>query len=163
MRAGDRWASVRSDERGRELRVGERRAAVRADETGTEMRVEDRWASVRREEPSRAGYWSGESGWRDEGERRRTDDSGSGRDRDDRGWDDRGWEQRPAMAALPAGSTEPASSWDQGWSEPEREPARRGGRYRDDGQEFGYPPDGDVPRAGAARRLDFEPSDERWR
>ena len=51
VRTGDRWASVRSDERGRELRMGERRAAVRADESGTELRIEDRWAAVRRDEP----------------------------------------------------------------------------------------------------------------
>src|SRR5947207_10012399 len=51
VRTGDRWASVRSDERGRELRMGERRAAVRADESGTELRIEDRWAAVRRDGP----------------------------------------------------------------------------------------------------------------
>ena len=45
--AGDRWAEVRADDRGRELRMGERRASVRADETGTHLRVEDRWAAVR--------------------------------------------------------------------------------------------------------------------
>jgi hypothetical protein len=65
----DRWASVRSDDRGRELRMGERRAALHADESGTEFRMEDRWASVRREDrhedareplPRRDGRWSGD-------------------------------------------------------------------------------------------------------
>ncbi|MFI6230003.1 hypothetical protein ACIBCR_22140 [Micromonospora echinospora] len=46
--AGGRWATVRDDEHGRELRMGERRAAVHADGDGTEMRVEDHWAAVRR-------------------------------------------------------------------------------------------------------------------
>ncbi|GAA1880120.1 hypothetical protein [Asanoa iriomotensis] len=65
-RAGDRWAAVRSDDRGRELRMGERRASVRSDDTGTEYRVEDRWAAVRREDDREAGAaewyadaWSG--------------------------------------------------------------------------------------------------------
>ncbi|MFI6759240.1 hypothetical protein ACIBF5_08870 [Micromonospora sp. NPDC050417] len=71
-RAGDRWASVRNDERGSELRMGERRAAVRADESGTELRVEDRWASMRREEPRREESWRAEP---------RRDESGWGGDR----------------------------------------------------------------------------------
>jgi hypothetical protein len=50
MRAGDRWASLHSDDRGREFRVGERRAAMHSDGYGgTELRIEDRWAAVRRE------------------------------------------------------------------------------------------------------------------
>lgn len=49
VRAGDRWASLRSDDRGRELRMGERRAAMHSDGSGTELRIEDRWAAVRRE------------------------------------------------------------------------------------------------------------------
>jgi hypothetical protein len=48
--AGDRWASVRADDRGRELRMGERRSSVRSDDRGTEYRVEDRWQALRREE-----------------------------------------------------------------------------------------------------------------
>ncbi len=63
MRAGDRWATVRDDDRGHELRVGERRAEVHTDNTGTEYRMADRWASVRRDEPRR-GADSGD-GWRD--------------------------------------------------------------------------------------------------
>ncbi|SCL14768.1 hypothetical protein [Micromonospora inyonensis] len=46
--AGGRWATVRDDEHGRELRMGERRAALHADGDGTELRVEDHWAAVRR-------------------------------------------------------------------------------------------------------------------
>ncbi|AEB47633.1 hypothetical protein [Micromonospora maris] len=63
LRAGDRWAAVRDDERGRELRVGERHAEVNADHTGTEYRMADRWASVRHGEPRRAA--DGDEGWRD--------------------------------------------------------------------------------------------------
>lgn len=64
-RSGDRWASVRSDDRGRELVMGEHRQAVRAD--GREMHVEDRWASVRRDDDrvidaeggdNGSGFWS---------------------------------------------------------------------------------------------------------
>lgn len=47
---GDRWASMRADEHGRELRMGERLSSVRSDAHGTELRVEDRWAAVRRAE-----------------------------------------------------------------------------------------------------------------
>jgi hypothetical protein len=50
MRTGDRWAAVRTDERGQELRMGSRRAAVRSDDTGTELHLEDRWAQVRRDD-----------------------------------------------------------------------------------------------------------------
>ncbi|WP_203997862.1 hypothetical protein [Micromonospora lutea] len=63
LRAGDRWAAVRDDDRGRELRVGERRAELHADPAGTEYRVEDRWASVRRDEPRRDV--PGDDAWRD--------------------------------------------------------------------------------------------------
>src|SRR5690606_14968643 len=45
--AGGRWASVRTDERGSELRVGERRASRHSYDDGSEVRIEDRWASVR--------------------------------------------------------------------------------------------------------------------
>jgi hypothetical protein len=48
--AGDRWASLRTDDRGRELRMGERRSSVRSDDRGTEYRVEDRWQALRRED-----------------------------------------------------------------------------------------------------------------
>jgi hypothetical protein len=54
VRASDRWASVRGDDRSREYRMGERRAAMQSDESGTEVRIEDRWAAVRREEGRRA-------------------------------------------------------------------------------------------------------------
>ena len=63
LRAGDRWAAVRDDDRGRELRVGERHAELNADHTGTEYRMADRWASVRHGEPRRAA--DGDEGWRD--------------------------------------------------------------------------------------------------
>ncbi|MEV6693285.1 hypothetical protein AB0M35_17625 [Micromonospora sp. NPDC051196] len=63
LRAGDRWAAVRDDDRGRELRVGERHAEVNADHSGTEYRMADRWASVRRDEPRRAA--GGDEGWRE--------------------------------------------------------------------------------------------------
>lgn len=82
VRAGDRWASVRSDERGRELRMGERRAAVHSDSSGTELRIEDRWAAVRRE----AGITG--AAWRFEDEDQRLDARGDFPYRDHR--DDRG-------------------------------------------------------------------------
>ncbi|MGC5029209.1 hypothetical protein [Micromonospora sp. DT229] len=63
LRAGDRWAAVRDDERGREFRAGERRAEMHADHAGTEYRMADRWASVRHGEPRRAA--DGDEGWRD--------------------------------------------------------------------------------------------------
>jgi hypothetical protein len=56
MASGGRWASVRSDDQGHELRIGERRSAVRSDGRGTELRVEDRWAALRRDEPIDAPY-----------------------------------------------------------------------------------------------------------
>ncbi|MER7459685.1 hypothetical protein [Micromonospora sp. NPDC126480] len=63
LRAGDRWAAVRADDRGRELRMGERRAEVLADESGAEFRVADRWAAVRRDEPGRDREESWRGGW----------------------------------------------------------------------------------------------------
>lgn len=159
MRAGDRWATMRNDERGRELRMGERRAAVHADESGTEMHIEDRWAAVRREEPRRDGR-SRDGGGRDD------DRWGDDRGWRDAGWDARDdggdWDRRGGPAALPAGGMEQPASWGQGWSEPEREPVRRGRRYRDD-EGYGYPPADDAPRAGRGRRMDYEYSDDRWR
>ncbi len=55
VRVGDRWAEVRSDSHGRELRMGERRASVSTTDTGSHVRVEDRWAAVRRDEPAGRG------------------------------------------------------------------------------------------------------------
>lgn len=87
VRAGDRWAAVRSDDRGRELRMGERRAELHSDESGTELRVEDRWASVRREDHRRDDARRDEA-WRDEGRsdggRRRDEDRRPEQPREDR-------------------------------------------------------------------------------
>ncbi|WP_200210242.1 hypothetical protein [Micromonospora coerulea] len=142
LRAGDRWASVRDDEHGREVRVGERRAAVHADGAGTEYRVEDRWASVRRGEPRRDQERDAEPG------------RGGG------GWAE---ESRPA---LPAGGVPVPDEWRPPtqrtappageWRAAEPEPARYG-RPRGEDHRYGYPPQDDVPRAGAARSAD------RWR
>jgi len=121
MRAGDRWASVRTDDRGRELRMGERRAAMHSDETGTEMRFEDRWTSVRRDEP-RVRY-----------------DEPTSR------WDEERWERRGGPAALPAASSAP--TWDdQGWHEDE---APRAGRRRYDWDE--EPEEATTPRSRPRR------------
>ncbi|WBB48756.1 hypothetical protein O3597_27450 [Verrucosispora sp. WMMA2044] len=84
LRAGDRWAAVRDDDRGREVRVGERRAELHADPVGTEYRVEDRWASVRRDEPRRA---AGDDAWRD------------------------GWGEPEGRPALPAGGVPVPHEW----------------------------------------------------
>ncbi|HEX2773044.1 MAG TPA: hypothetical protein VHN18_11530 [Micromonosporaceae bacterium] len=70
-RAEDRWASVRDDAEGREVRVGQRRAAVRADDTGTDMRVEDRWVAVQQAHaPGERSAGGGDAGerWADNGD-----------------------------------------------------------------------------------------------
>jgi hypothetical protein len=92
VRGGERWAAVRSDERGSELRVGERRASRHSDERGSELRIEDRWAAVRRD----AGL-----------------DSESG------GYDSADARPDYRRPALPATSSEP--SWNDIWEEPERQ------------------------------------------
>ncbi|MFG2011978.1 hypothetical protein ACGFNF_23255 [Micromonospora sp. NPDC048868] len=150
LRAGDRWAAVRDDDRGRELRVGERRAEVHADATGTEYRVADRWASVRRDEPRR------------------------GPDRADDGWRG-GWPEPDGAPALPAGGVPVPDEWraprqrgqqpearhDAGQPEAHRtrraepEPQRYGRRQQE--EPYGYPPQDDEPRPGGARNAD------RWR
>lgn len=57
VHTGDRWAEVRDDGRGRELRLGERRTSVSSTDTGSQVRIEDRWAAVRREDAAgRADY-----------------------------------------------------------------------------------------------------------
>ncbi|WP_422734614.1 hypothetical protein ACN26Y_09375 [Micromonospora sp. WMMD558] len=115
-KAGDRWAAVREDDRGRELRMGERRAEVLADQTGTEFRVADRWASVRRDEPGRdrADAWRGS------------------------------WAEPEGRAALPAGGVPVPDEWRvprQRQPEPERapEPGRYGYPHQDDGHRAGGP------------------------
>jgi len=106
VRAGDRWAAVRNDERGSELRMGERRTSVHSDERGSELRIEDRWAAVRRDEP-RAGR------------------------QDSVSWDGDRWTDQRSQRALPAHSDEPsAAEWLNQWPPPEQEPRRR--RYADD-------------------------------
>ncbi|WP_205807257.1 hypothetical protein [Micromonospora sp. HNM0581] len=85
LRAGDRWAAVRDDDRGRELRVGERRAEVHADPAGTEYRVQDRWASVRRDDSRRDA--AGEGAWHD------------------------GWSEPESHPALPAGGVPVPQEW----------------------------------------------------
>jgi hypothetical protein len=108
MQSGDRWASVRADEHGRELRMGERRTSMHADQSGAEFRVEDRWAALRRESPEdqrwapepgralpagrdadnrRTDHWDRRDGWRDAA----PGNGGPGRE----AWEQRqGWEQR---------------------------------------------------------------------
>ena len=58
MRDGDRWAEVRSDDRGRELRMAERHAERHVDETGTQLRIVDRWSTVREERIPGTSDWS---------------------------------------------------------------------------------------------------------
>ncbi|WP_341717945.1 hypothetical protein QQG74_29745 [Micromonospora sp. FIMYZ51] len=100
LRAGDRWAAVRDDDRGRELRMGERRAEVHADNAGTEYRVADRWASVRRDEPRR------DDARRDEV---RQDEPRRGADGDE-GWRE-GWGEPENRPALPAGGVPVPQQW----------------------------------------------------
>lgn len=160
MRAGDRWASVRTDDRGRELRMGERRAAVHSDESGTEMRIEDRWTSVRRDEP-RPRWGDDPRSHRDDdlsplqrgddlralqrgedlGSRHRGDDRWEANRFDGeleeptRGWDVReDWtdraESRWERRALPAASSEPSWSSVQARGESDRVESGRVGRRR---------------------------------
>lgn len=143
MRAGDRWAAVRDDENGRELRVGERRAEVHADATGTEYRVADRWAAVRHEEPRR--HEERESYHRDEPARRHDRDGG--------------WRAEPAdRPALPTGGVPVPDEWRpprQRGHEAEPAPERTGRRRVD--ERYGYPPQDDGPRAGGT------PPGDHWR
>jgi hypothetical protein len=192
VRATDRWAAVRSDDRGRELRMGERRAAMHADDTGTEVRIEDRWAAVLRqedrrdeplwhEEPSRGGSsrdseWDRERAWKDSSGDR-------GREGTDGYWSESRWEAeradepgrwtethnsgagRRGQAALPAAPAAPASSWTQGWdshSEPLPELASRRSRGDGDGHRRTSSYD-DAPRGRASRSRGDDGSDDRWR
>lgn len=150
--AGGRWASVRTDDRGSELRVGERRASRHSYEDGDEVRIEDRWATVRRSAEPDDGDANGYRG-----ARRGAGPAGDfGRDQGSAG--DFGRDAGPGLPdysrrALPAASSEP--SWNDDWEEPVRQ--SRGHRYRDEGADDGY--------GGGRRRrqLDFELTDERWR
>lgn len=152
MRAGDRWAAVRSDERGRELRMGERRAALHSDESGTELRIEDRWASVRRDEPRR---WGSEERWSEDRWGPEVEDTGR-------------WGERHGQAALPASGAEP--SWSQDW-EADRGSASGGRagrrRYRDEEDDDGYGWQSEVPDPQPVRvrqrRADHDSLDDRWR
>ncbi|WP_407566926.1 hypothetical protein [Polymorphospora sp. A560] len=147
-RSANRWASLRSDEHGSELRVGERRAAAHADGSGAQLHVEDRWATVRREEPRTGGRRRAEPDdeWpvgsraapgRDPGRADR------GRAEQEPGWRDRepdgpGWRDREPDREAGAGRRG-------------EQPSRRGRRRRDDDEELssGY----DVSRH----------TDDRWR
>ena len=150
VRAGDRWASVRTDDRGRELRMGERRAAVHSDGAGTELRIEDRWAQVRREEANRRGErWEPEpTGF---GESPASWSAGGG------------WDRRGSAPALPAAPAQPASSWTEAWQD-EREPVReQGRRRRDDDRDDRWEREDTGPGPARPRRPEFELNDERWR
>ncbi|HET6211520.1 MAG TPA: hypothetical protein VFE14_01470 [Micromonosporaceae bacterium] len=153
MRAGDRWASVRTDDRGRELRMGERRSAVHSDESGTEMRIEDRWAAVRREarEESR-GRWE-----REERENRWSDDRWGPEVEDTSRWEDRWSGERRAQPALPAASSEP--SWSQSWGAESAGGRRRHAAGRDDEDSYSWEAQLDDPapsRPARQRRVDYE-------
>ncbi|MBN1171253.1 MAG: hypothetical protein JXA67_03685, partial [Micromonosporaceae bacterium] len=119
LRSGDRWASVRSDDHGRELRMGERSSEIRATGSGSEYRIEDRWAAVRRDEPFGSRHDGSDSDLREHSD----------------GWsDNHPWEttvRGSGPAALPAGESRNRSSWSSGWDEaepaPEREEPRNGG------------------------------------
>ncbi len=172
MRSGDRWASVRSDERGRELRMGERRAAVHNDGSGTELRIEDRWAQVRREDARRRGeQWEPEPG------------AGFGDLSGSWSAEPPAWERRGERPALPAAPAEPASSWTEGWRD-DREPVRRRraeerderrddrrderrddrrDERRDDRRDDRWEHEDTGRGAVRPRRPEFELNDERWR
>jgi hypothetical protein len=152
MRAGDRWAAVRSDDHGRELRMGERRAAMHSDDSGTELRVEDRWAAVRREAES-YGYQSGET--RQERRERETQGWSGGRHTGSQPA-----VPQPRMRELPAEA--PSEGYGPSWTRDWREDTGGGGhRERVDRWEREEMPA--RPVSGARRRLDFELTDDRWR
>jgi hypothetical protein len=144
VQAGDRWATARADDRGRELRMGERRAAVDADGSGTQFRIEDRWAAVRQTGSRADDSWTdpGSTPWGEGPSTGRTD-AGRRSDRD--------------LPALPAGGVDNAALWDRGWAQPDREPA---GRRRAEEWRYGADPD-DGPWAGPRRQVDRR--DDRWR
>ncbi|MEV6965856.1 hypothetical protein AB0M47_12150 [Hamadaea sp. NPDC051192] len=122
VQAGDRWAAVRNDDRGAELRMGERRASMHSDENGSEMRIEDRWAAIRRDEPVRRDgpVRRDEPGHRDEPRAGRSDS-----------WDGDRWNDQRGPRALPAQNDEPSvAEWLNQWPPREQEPRRR--RYADD-------------------------------
>lgn len=150
MRAGDRWASVRSDERGRELRVGERRAALHSDESGTELRIEDRWASVRRDESRR---WGSEDRWSEDRWGPEVEDTGR-------------WGDRDGQAALPAGGVESGQGqdWesDRGYGSRGRAGRRRARDDDDDGYDWRSELSEPQPVRVRSRRSDYE-TDDRWR
>ncbi len=166
MHAGDRWAEVREDDRGRELRMGERRAAVHRDETGTAMRIEDRWAEVRAQdspggrrrangEPETRGERRAREGWRDEPAYRGDSGNWAGPS-----WDDTGAPVvgRAGVPALPPPDPTPASNWagTGGWRVVPDD--REGRRMADDRVPRRIPPDDPEPR----RRRPEDPREERW-
>ena len=159
----DRWAEVRSDERGRELQMGEFRSQMREGERGSEIRIEDRWAAVRREDDRRRE------------EQHRRDEWGEGARRDERSqaeWSQGEWSQgerreeradgprrspasreRERSRALPPAPAGPPPSWASTWANAGRDEEQT---YRwNDGRE----PDNRLPR----RIVDFEHTDDRWR
>ncbi|WP_405101283.1 hypothetical protein [Micromonospora sp. NBC_01412] len=144
LRAGERWAEVHDDERGREVRVGERRAAAHTDAAGSGYRVEDHWASVRRSEP-RPGRGQGERRWdEDLGGRRPDPDPGGRRPDPDRTGP---WPDADRRDAPPAGQ----------WRAGEPGPDRTGRHQHADEEWYGHPPRDDTPRAGGTRAADRRP------
>ena len=173
VRTGDRWASVRSDERGHEVRVGERQAAIRSDSAGSELHLEDRWASVRQEESRRdgpggdgasrpggqrapGGYWSERAGqaWQEPAAAVSAAESAGEPAGEPAGQPSRepGRRHLTSVPALPVGGVELPDRWAEDRSEPE---PVRGRRHRDE-PEYGFPPADDVPRAGGTRRAEYD-------
>jgi hypothetical protein len=191
--AGDRWTSVRSDDRGHELRIGERRSALHSDHSGTELRIEDRWAAVRRDEIRRPeSHQQPERQWergRDSDadwsrEARRDREAGrdlpgrpaapwsESRPGEPRGEQSGSWAEprhgrSSAQPALPAAPSEPsASSWMRGWdARPEPVSERVRARPGDDEGHRWNGPDEEVPpaRSPRARAAGYDTGEERWR
>jgi hypothetical protein len=143
VRTADRWASVRSDDRGaRELRMGERRSAVHEDATGTELHIEDRWARVREEPGPRRSQARLE------------------RDRDAWGAGE------PSEAWGPADRTESTWSetrWDDGGRRLGQAPALPAAPQADDDSYAWNRAAGGDRGASSHRLVDFEDDDDRWR
>ncbi|MBT8225790.1 MAG: hypothetical protein HKP61_20660 [Dactylosporangium sp.] len=151
LRSGDRWASVHSDDHGRELRMGERSSEVRMSDSGSEVRIQDRWAAVRRDDP----FGARESGFGDRDEAAGWSTTGRG------GWEPGG--HGSDQAALPVaesrfdGGRRDASRLDPPFDQPgrsrgqnrsvnepvsERIPARSRGDWEGDYEPSSYLPGG---------------------
>ncbi|HET8661147.1 MAG TPA: hypothetical protein VFM55_19390 [Micromonosporaceae bacterium] len=192
LRMGERRAALHSDESGTEVRIEDRWASVRRDELRPRRDDEarsrrDDEARSRRDDdlrrPDDEPRWRRDDDLlrpRRDGDRREDRFGQDETDESTRAWDVRAdWaaereESRRAPAALPAASSEPSWSGLQARGDSGREAWGHGGRAseggrvgrrrrRDDDDDYRYDDDLAEPPRSRSRRVEFEPSDERWR